>query len=72
MRGLAAAQAIIDAKRLNSHLCQNVCLRSDPLETEAGLWPMRGAGFARKVYLFRPQVYERVGILPVKEYEGIV
>ena len=41
MRGLATAQAIIDAKRLNSDLCQSACLRSDPLETEAGLWPMR-------------------------------
>ena len=72
MRGPATVHAIIDAKRLNSDLCQSACLRSDPLETEAGLWPMRGSGFARKVYLFRPQVYERVGILPVKEYEGVV
>ena len=72
MRGPATVQAIIDAKRLNSDLCQSACLRSDPLETEAGLWPMRGSGFARKVYLFRPQVYERVGILAVKEYEGVV
>ena len=70
MRGPAATQVIIDAQKLNSDLYQGACLRSGPLGTEAGSWPMRGVGSARKVYLFRPQIYERVGVLPVKEYEG--